>query len=125
MDIVAEHLSKLERQANLLDEILTDLTEEEFNSRVGVFAMFALTLLVCSMAVLGIKKSHDNQERMRRELMRRIDTILERVDLDYADKIKPRQTTRKQRVAVADGSTSFDSIGELTPPEGRRILMLQ
>ena len=83
--------------------------------------------MVCGMAVWGIKKSHDNQERMRTELMRRIDTILERVDIEYTDKIKPRQTTRKQRAAVAavDANASFDFTGELTPPEGRRVLMLQ
>ena len=51
MEIAAEHIRKLEKQANVLDDILTDLTEEEFNSRIGVFAMFSLTLVVCGTAV--------------------------------------------------------------------------
>ena len=127
MDIAAKHLNKLEIHANLLGDILTDLTEEEFNSRVGVFAMFALTLVVCGVAVWGIKKSHDNQEKMREELMRRIDTILERSEVVYTDKVKPRQidrqTTRKQRV-TSDANTSFDFAGEMTPPVGRQVLML-
>ena len=125
MEIAAEHIRKLERQANVLDEILTDLTEEEFNSRIGVFAMFSLTLVVCGIAVWGIKTSQDKQEKIRRELMRKIDMIIERVDLDYADRVKPKQTTRKVRAAIADENSTFLSVGDLTPPEGRRQYMLE
>ena len=55
--------------------------------------------------------------------MRRIDTILERSEVVYTDKVKPRQTTRKQRV-TSDATTSFDFAGEMTPPVGRQVLML-
>ena len=85
--------------------------------------MFGLTLVVCSVAVWGIKKSHDNQQRMRKDLMKRIDAILEQSEVVYSDKVKPRQTTRKQR-AAGDATTPFSFAGEMSPPVGREVLML-
>ena len=124
LDLASKHLTKLETQADVLGEVLADLTEEHFQERVAMFAMCGLTLVVCCVAVWGIKKSHEQQQKMRDDLMKMIDAILEQGDVVYSDNVRTRHPARKHKATV-NATTAFDFSGGLPPPSsGREVALL-
>ena len=124
LDLASVHLTKLEEQADLLGTLLSDLMEEHFQERVAMFVMCGCTLIVCCVAVWGIKKSLEQQQKMRDELMKRIDSVIEQGNIRYSDQVTTRHPVRKDRPAI-NATTSFDFSGGLPPPStGREVALL-
>ena len=77
VDMAEAHLAKLKEEADLIEDILSDLVLEHFWERMAIIAISGSTFIVCVVAVWAIKKSQLQQSECCMELTTKIETVLE------------------------------------------------
>ena len=126
MNLASEHLNELGDKTNLLEELLLDLVEEHFTERIAMYIMLGCTLLVSIVSVWCMRRSLQEQDKMRRGILNRIDQVMNQGEMRVIDQGNARVSLRKERQSMYNSPTAFSRFSEtgVAPPGQLRDLAL-
>ena len=108
---------------------------EHMNERIAMFIMCACTLIVCSVSVWCSLKSHQGQEKLRQEVLDRIDLVMNQGGAKLVDRGKiveqsnGRMTIRKERQSFPNSTVGYSPVPSfvengISPPSANRDVAL-
>ena len=111
VNLATQNLAELGGKAGMGVDLLSDLMVEHMNERIAMFIICTCTLLVCSVSVWCSIKSYQAQERLRQEVLDRIDEALSQGSVKRVDpgkvveKSSGRITLRRDRQSLPPVTT--------------------